>query len=143
MTLLSLSYIPASVSPFLPSRDGITTGTEASRLTLLASLTYQISLHVSIDCIYRNTSHPEFSRAGKTNLVKVLQEVDNPALNLVLVQTRRSRVQANTLVGKTRSEFSGTSNGGATELEGCRRPDGTRHGGSSQRADNGGTEHGA
>ena len=73
-----------------------------------------------------------------THLVKVLQEVDYPALNLVLVQTSRSRVETNTLVSKPGCELSRTGNGSA---EGSRCPDDTGHGGSSQRADDGGTEH--
>lgn len=77
-----------------------------------------------------------------TNLVKVLQEVDYPALNLLLVQASGGRVKTDTLVGKARSELSRASNGRATDLERCRGSDGTRHG-SSQRADDGGTEHGA
>ena len=77
-----------------------------------------------------------------TNLVKVLQEVDYPALNLLLVQASGGRVETDTLVGEARSELSRASNGKATDLERCRGSDGTRHR-SSQRADDGGTEHGA
>jgi hypothetical protein len=75
-----------------------------------------------------------------TYLVKVLQQVDYPAFNLLLVQTGRSGVGANGLEGETRSELSRTSDGRAANLEGSGSPDGTRHGG-PERTDNGGTEH--
>lgn len=81
-------------------------------------------------------------RFVETNLVKVLQEVDYPALSLLLVQASRGRVETDTLVGEARDELSRASNGRVTDLERCRGSDGTRHG-SSQRADDGGTEHGA
>lgn len=79
--------------------------------------------------------------AGIGDLVKVLQEVDYPALNLLLVQTGGGRVEADTLVSKARGELSRTSNRRATDLEGSRSPDSTGNG-SSQRADDSGTEHG-
>lgn len=88
-----------------------------------------------MNCPLLNTIFPE---SAKTNLVKVLQEVDYPALNLLLVQASGGGVKTDTLVGKARGEL---SNGSAADLEGCRCPDGTRHGSSSQRADDGGTEH--
>lgn len=75
-----------------------------------------------------------------THLVKVLQQVDYPALDLILGQTSGGRVEADALGDKARSELS--SNGGAADLEGGRGLDGGTGDGGPQGADNGGAEHG-
>jgi hypothetical protein len=75
-----------------------------------------------------------------THLVEVLQQVDYPALNLILGQTSGGRVEADALGDKAGSELS--SNGGAADLEGSRGLDKGTGGGGPQGADNGGAEHG-
>jgi hypothetical protein len=75
-----------------------------------------------------------------THLVKVLQQVDYPALDLILGQASGGRVEADALRDKARSELS--SNGGAADLEGGRGLDGGTGDGGPQGADNGGAEHG-
>jgi hypothetical protein len=74
-----------------------------------------------------------------THLVEVLEQVDYPALGLVLGETGRGRVETSTLEDG-RSELR-NSDGRAADLEGSRGLDGTG-GGGSERADNGGAEHG-
>lgn len=76
----------------------------------------------------------------RTHLVKVLQKVDYPTLDLVLVETGGSGVESDTLVGKARGELSRTSDRRATDLEGSRSLDGTRDRG-PEGADDGGAEH--
>lgn len=65
-----------------------------------------------------------------THLVEVLQEVDYPALNLVLAQAGRGGVETNSLEGKSRSELSRASHRRAANLESSLGLDGTRHRGS-------------
>jgi len=62
-----------------------------------------------------------------TPLVKVLQEVDYPALNLVLAQAGRGGVETNSLEGESRSELSRASHRRAADLESSLGLDGTRH----------------
>lgn len=76
-----------------------------------------------------------------THLVEVLEQVDYPALDLILRQTSRSRVESDSLGDEAGRELGWARNGGASDGERGRSPDGARHGG-PQRADDGGTEHG-
>ena len=82
----------------------------------------------------------EVGNAMRTHLVKVLQKVDYPTLNLLLVETGGSGVESDTLVGKARGELSRASDSRATDLEGSRGLDGTR-GGGPEGADDSGAEH--
>lgn len=75
-----------------------------------------------------------------THLVEVLQEVDYATLNFLLLKTGSGGIETRRLEGEGGSDLRRTGNGRAADLEGGRGPDGTGHG-SSQRADNGGTEH--
>lgn len=78
-----------------------------------------------------------------THLVKVLQEVDYPTLDLVLVQTGGRRVETDRLRREDGSELSRAGSGRAADVEGSRRAGGigSTGDGSPQRADNGGAEH--
>lgn len=102
-------------------------------LTLLGSETCNGWLATVSDSI--------LTRFHSTNLVEVLQQVHYPTLDFILVKTGRGGIESSGLVRESGSDLGGTSNGRAADLERSRRPDSTRHGG-SQRADNGGTEHG-
>lgn len=78
-----------------------------------------------------------------THLVEVFQQVDYPALDLVLGQTGRRGVESDRLRDETGSELRHTSSdGGAADLEGSRGLDSDTGGGGPQGAHNGGAEHG-
>ena len=80
------------------------------------------------------------SRDTSTYLVEVLQQVDYPALNLVLGQTSRGRVETDALRDHARGHLD--SNGRAADLDGSRGLDSGTGGGGPQGANNGGAEHG-
>lgn len=87
-------------------------------------------------------SRQSAAKNALTHLVEVLQQVDYPALNLVLGQTGRRGVESDRLRDEARGELRHTSsNGRGADLEGSRGLHSGTGGGGPQGAGNGGAEH--
>lgn len=120
-------------------------GKRGDGLTLLGSETCQLSGKSALLLVLLVFASPVHNGREKyapsTDLVKVLQQVDYPALNLVLGKTSGSRVESNSLGGEAGRELRRADSWRAAEPEASRRGPGCTGNGGSQGADNSGTEH--
>lgn len=105
----------------------------------IGNLNTQVSYEHNIKC---RADSGVYRRNMLTHLVEVLEEIDYPALDLVLRQTGRRGVKSDGLRDEAGSELRHAGgDGGAANMEGSRGLNSSTGDGGPQGADNGGAEH--